>query len=627
MKQLNLALKLFKNNFSLYFSYWIVIVIAICCYYNFASLMFNEQILKVSNIVFYVKVGSIICSFVLSVTILMYIWNANKFFFKRRQNEIGLYLLMGISKLRILSLVAMESLYLLGTALIIGLPLGIISSGVFVKGFSYIMNIDTKIEFSVPIGGIKGTMVYFLIIFVALMINNGWLIHKSDLIDFFQARKKSPQINRFKYLKALIGTCMLLGAYYLASHLWELQIDIIMLMPLITMIVCIGMFLFFSSTLSIILEVILSNKTFLYKKMRIMSYNTIRFRLFDDARYLANTAILMSALLTSLMMVISLYTYVDEDIVIKNPYHISFADENNDIDSEVTSVIENSGHELLDQQVVPFIEMEDEIIVEYGIYKSQLMRRANEDLESIVESTKPDKNLVSAIVPAGLMGSNVSSVGSTVQLLNHTLVIEKEVRIPFMGDLSPYNRKQIIIVGSDIYNELLKSEKEIYLHGFNITKPEDSGNLVTELIELKSDTPINAYIISYNSRFYVVGIFCFLGGIMSIIFAVAMFSSMYFKVLFDGLDDREQYKKLMNIGADKWEINQAIRRQSLITIMIPALISCVNSIFAILPISKMLYSDFTYSMTIASMLFAVAVIITNEIIVRKYTKLIDVRTI
>lgn len=86
---------LFKNNLKLYKFYLGVLILATAIYYNFLAVNYNPYLKVLGEQYVFAQVASTMCSLVLFLTMLSFMFHANSFFYKLRYKEIGTYLLMG----------------------------------------------------------------------------------------------------------------------------------------------------------------------------------------------------------------------------------------------------------------------------------------------------------------------------------------------------------------------------------------------------------------------------------------------------------------------------------------------------------------------------------------------------
>ena len=114
---------------------------------------------------------------------------------KRRNNEFALYMLLGMSKGKISSILLIETLLIGVGSLVCGLFLGI--------GLSQFMSVlvanlfdaeMTMIHFMVSGKSIAKTIICFSIMYIVVMIFNTVTINKLKIVDLIQAGKRSEKL-------------------------------------------------------------------------------------------------------------------------------------------------------------------------------------------------------------------------------------------------------------------------------------------------------------------------------------------------------------------------------------------------------------------------------------------------
>ena len=106
---------------------------------------------------------------------------------------------------------------------------------------------------------------------------------------------------------------------------------------------------------------------------------------------------------------------------------------------------------------------------------------------------------------------------------------------------------------------------------------------------------LNSFAGQYQYKYYLIGAFYFMGLVMAIVFLISTFSTMYFKILSDAMQDREQYKILMKIGMTEQEIAKSIYTQVGIAFILPVLLGILHGIMAIKALESFIHYQFTGS--------------------------------
>lgn len=132
------------------------------------------------------------------------------------------------------------------------------------------------------------------------------------------------------------------------------------------------------------------------------------------------------------------------------------------------------------------------------------------------------------------------------------------------------------------YTMLQANFTQCTFNGFLVENAEKSIPLALELRALlPENSHFFAYAGAYQSSFRFIGLFFFLGSFMSVVFVLGTGSIMYFKLLSEGLADKEKYDLLKKIGMTKDEIRRAVSAQVGLSLLLPLLLGIMHSLFAI----------------------------------------------
>ena len=192
---IKLAIKNIRKSFQDYTIYFLTLVLGVAIFYMFNSLYAQQEVIDLKE--FMIVMGAIIdlilsyLSVFVAIILGFLIVYINNFFIKRRKKELGLYMLLGISKNKISQIILSETLIIGFLALIVGILFGIIGS-------QFMSVITAKLFKSSIIGykfifakyAVMKSIIYFSIIFITVGIFNIFNIRKCELIDLLYDYKK-----------------------------------------------------------------------------------------------------------------------------------------------------------------------------------------------------------------------------------------------------------------------------------------------------------------------------------------------------------------------------------------------------------------------------------------------------
>ena len=255
-----------------YTIYFLTLTFGICLFYMFNSIQSQQAVLKINesqrNMMELLSTMINGISVFIAVILGFLIIYANQFLMKRRNKEMGIYLILGMEKSQVSKILVIETFFIGIFALAAGLLSGIfLSQGLAVltaKMFAVQMK-EFKFVFSGDAFG--QTILYFVIIFIIVMIFNGISISKCKLIDLLNSAKKNQKLKIknlwFSVMTFLISLICIGFAYHFIIENGMLEADMKFRMSIILGIV--GTFLFFLSLSGFLLRIAKSNKGFYYQ--------------------------------------------------------------------------------------------------------------------------------------------------------------------------------------------------------------------------------------------------------------------------------------------------------------------------------------------------------------------------
>ncbi|MEN6327535.1 MAG: ABC transporter permease [Syntrophomonas sp.] len=613
MNAFKISWLLFKNNLKLYQFYLTVLILTTAIYYNFLAVNFNPYLQVLNEQYVFAQVASSLCSIILFLTVLSFMFHANNFFYKLRYKEIGTYMLMGIPGSKIGMVFALESILLGGTAVIIGMPIGLLFSKLFFMLLSKAMILDTQIPFYIPPKAIGILLLIFTFIILLMGLKNYRMVRRSRLIEILNAAKKEQRLPKIRWIRGIAGVVCIAAAYYLALNIldlpFDLRMDFFQTTVLILLLICSGTYFFFASFLAIVLNALIKKKNVVYKESRLVGFSNTLFRLGINYRSLAMTAILCAATLAAFSGSLALKYFADTNTAVEAPYSITYFDQDKVTKQKIRSLIQASPHQILAEHDSHFLtgkvsynngndaRAETCLITSVSEVKKSLMITRPRNYQQILKVIKIRDNETASILHSNLVFSGVSYVGQDFVIQDRHYNLKKEMKIPFIGELGGIGQYNTYIVTDKQYAELKENGKEITLYGINITDPENSMSLVRKIAGVMKNPGenLNSYAGQYQYKYYLIGAFYFMGLVMTIVFMISTFSTMYFKILSDAILDREQYKILMKIGMTEQEIARCIYTQVGIAFILPVILGIMHGIMAIKALECFIHYQFSDS--------------------------------
>lgn len=239
----------------------------------------------------------------LSLFILFFlVYFAGKYQLDRRSKELGMYLMLGMKRSKLLLMLFAEELWNSVLSLLIGIPIAICISEIISLVTAKIVGLgiighNFSFSFSAVIGTIIG---YFIIRFVALIILSGKFSRKevTELLSESQGEKKREINKVIVSIKLVLGVILLTSSFDIAIR--GLSWENIKLMGITVILGLGGIFLLFQG-IGVLFEIILK------KKNNISGLKMFTFRQLQESVFLKANTLAISSLLV--LMAISCFAY------------------------------------------------------------------------------------------------------------------------------------------------------------------------------------------------------------------------------------------------------------------------------------------------------------------------------
>lgn len=188
-----------KKSIKDYGIYFLTLVLGVAIFYMFNSLDSQEAILRVSEstrsiIKLMISMLGMVSVFV-SVVLGLLIVYANNFLINRRKKEFGIYMLLGMGKRQISSIILLETMFIGIISLFIGIIIGVFGSQFMSILVAKMFEADmSEFQFIFSKTACIKTCIYFAVMYLAVMIFNTATVSRYKLINLLHANKKNETI-------------------------------------------------------------------------------------------------------------------------------------------------------------------------------------------------------------------------------------------------------------------------------------------------------------------------------------------------------------------------------------------------------------------------------------------------
>jgi putative ABC transport system permease protein len=626
-----LAARSMRSNRRFYVPYLLTVIGTAAAFYIMAAIVADpgskELASGTANGQVYVSMFMTIGQFVLALFSCIFLLYTNSFLMKRRQKELGLYSVLGMSKLNIAGIMVFESLYIGVIGIGGGLAVGILLHKLVSLLLFRLMRLPVPFGFSVQPMAILVVVLFFAALILLTLITNLARVGLSKPVELLRGGSVGEKEPRASWLLSLLGI-LSLGAGYAIAMMVNNAAMAVALYFVAVIAVIIGTYCLFTSVSIAVLKALRRNKRYYYKSNHFISVSGMLYRMKRNAVGLANICILCTMVMVMISGTLSLYLgseeqvniYCPADVVVETTYYAS--SNAGEVYDEATDTVSIEHHRPYDAETMDAwfadwfaqrgLAPESAKAVEYFEFTaeaptggiSRVMAVSAETYAQLTGEAAPElaRGEALAHIPACYEPresfSCLTSDGGTVELelvgeakLRASQIVLNMVAINWTEEDSEIvlvvaDRAALLELVSSQYNgsyvwrgqydfaasdEALEAAVEDYWAASGENSGVDAGYYDVLRIDLRSETERDVYGLS--------GGFLFLGVFLGIVFLMATVLIIYYKQVSEGYEDNARFDIMRKVGLSEREARRAIRSQILTVFFMPILVAAVHIAF------------------------------------------------
>lgn len=626
MKISNMAFSNVKGNLYRYIMYYLSNSFAVTAFFIFSNFVFHPS-LNLKNIGGHsvsqmgVVNSMIVCQVIIVVFSVLFVGYSTSIFLKSRGKEFGLLSLYGMTRKQIKKYVFIENTII--TVLSIGT--GIISGVIFSKLFLMAMEafMDISLVFNISYKALGLTILAFFALFEIVSVLMLLKIKDKEIIQQIKSNKIPKEIPDFSRKKSILGISLLILGYGIAWIVKGAFVPLAMI-PVI-FIVVIGTYFTFTQFSIAIANKILKNENMLYKKVNIISYSQMIFKLQDTAKVLFAAAILGAITFTATETIYSFFTEISIISGIDTPEDIAIIQKGETLkDSQsidrVKEILKKYDLKANEFHAVKNIKVKNESNKANDSIREEILLMSNKDYNKLAAYQGKDEivvkeNEVVYNFPYETIGHDGKPETikryplETVKLKLNDKVNEYKVSGEIHDGIMSLNKLgyfDAFILNDKDYNQVMEIAKDddiVIYNGIKLDKWKNSFDASVEIQEMlgsKYDSSYYSKSIPYKGIRKRFGLTLFIGFFIAFLFFIASGSIVYFKLFNEIKQDKVEYDILRKIGTTEKEINRIITKQIGIIFFLPFVVSTIHSLFALKSLSNLLQRNlFTNGLVIA----------------------------
>ncbi len=610
-----LAASNIKKNGKAYIPYILSCVMTVALFYIVKSLSYNPGLKNMVGSSTMMTMMSM-CSVIIALFAIVFLFYTNSFLMKRRKKEFGIFNILGMEKSHIAKTMAWENFYVTLISIVGGLVIGIALDKAMFLLIMQVMNEDVSLGFFISDKAIISTVVMFCVIFLLILLNSIRQIHTANPIELITAGNAGEREPKTKWIFAILGLLSLGAGYYIALTI-ENPLTALVYFFFAVILVIIGTYMLFTAGSITLLKILRKNKKFYYKIKHFTSISGMIYRMKQNAVGLANICILSTAVLVMVSSTSSLMLGMQD--VIATRYPDDFIVYSNEASEERAYESFDTIRELQEEQN---LNVTSEREYRYLVFPAfingdtfEVTRDANfsswGNLNNLIFVSLSDYNRVMGTDKA-LAENEVLIYSDRLQFDSPTLkIFDREYSVKekideFIGNgliVAIAANTQFIVLpdGTDI-DELYALQKEAlsegaseiqYYYGFNSDADEEIQRvfyrtLLEDYVDHGYEGTIESKADSRSEFVGLYGGFFFIGIFLGVLFIMATVLIIYYKQISEGYDDKQRYEIMQKVGMTHQKIKSSIHSQVLTVFFLPLIVAGLHIAVAFPIINKLL---------------------------------------
>lgn len=587
----------FKRNLKVYIPYLISMTMLVAINYIFKAVEINRSLKDLPSAAVTKALMQTGSTFIILVTLAFMIY-VNRFLWQQRQQEMGLYSMLGMTRRNLQVLTVIEKCYLLVISLFLGTLFGIIFDRLAFLGFAHLLQIDHLSQPWIEWGAVINTIVIIGGFFLILMV--------IDLIKLFRLnpnelwhpqQTKIARHGKFFTFAGLLGVAVLAYAYYLTITVKPRMSALTTFMTAVFLVV-IGTYLIFIAGSIIVLKLLQKNKGYYYRPRHFIAVSGMLQRMEQNGASLATICLLCSSVLVILFTSLTMYagindtvnSYAPRDLTIITSQKLTARQE-----STINSVAKKHHAQL--NKPVTFTTSAPQ----YGYWENNhfinqgdLQDMTNQTTNTVITMSTATYNRIAD--KHVKLAANKALIYSPAKEHRGTLQIgSQKYQATPIHDFNYYFNPSHAIYSPIfiITNKLPANTTTINFTGINYRL---NGSKKAHLnfendLQAQLHLPNQAYSSRTNLRSQLTSLYggiVFLGILISFALGITTTVVIYFKQITEGYEDQYRFKTMQQVGLSEKETTKSIHSQVLMVFMLPVVGAIINLCFAIPAIRQIL---------------------------------------
>ncbi|MFE7375546.1 FtsX-like permease family protein [Bacillus cereus] len=528
-------------------------------------------------------------------------------FLKTRKRELGILMMLGMTKYQLKRLIFFENIMIGIGAIIFGILSGMLFSGVLIFVAPMILKLDISLSYYIPMKAIVVTSIMFFILFMIISLFSAGMIRKNKIMKLFRGSAEAKPEPKASIISSILAV-VLLSAGYVGALLSHGAMVFIMMIP-VTTVVIIGTYLLYKQLSVFIIRLCKKSKRFYWTQTNIITLSDLAYRMRDNARMFFIVTIISTVAFSAIGTLVGFASMTKG--IMERPIAFHYhSKQGNSNESQHIQMIDKGlkKHNIVASKINVSTKNTEEQSLRSAIFikESDYKEYAKVTGEPFNTVANKEVLFLSAEIPGPPMKERKEI---TLPNMNEHLKVKKVTS----SSLGKILRGNVYVIPNTQYDSLQDGfiETKDYMYKTEGKKDEiEIGKELTHQIKpYQEHSTFSAEEYEQNQSLQIAGPILFVGFFIGIVFFVCAGSFLYFRLFSDLEDDVRLFEMIRKVGLTSGELSKVVTIRLALLFFVPIGVATLHGAVALTALGQMFeYSLFKENTVVLSIFIGIQVV-------------------
>jgi putative ABC transport system permease protein len=528
-------------------------------------------------------------------------------FLKTRKRELGILMMLGMTKYQLKRLIFFENIMIGIGAIIFGILSGMLFSGVLIFVAPMILKLDISLSYYIPMKAVVVTSIMFFILFMIISLFSAGMVRKNNIMKLFRGSAEAKPEPKASSISSILAV-VLLSAGYTGALMSHGAMVFVMMIP-VTTVVIIGTYLLYKQLSVFIIRLCKKSKRFYWTQTNIITLSDLAYRMRDNARMFFIVTIISTVAFSAIGTLVGFASMTKG--IMERPIAFHYhSKQGNSNESQHLKIIDEGlkKHNIAASKTNISSKKTEEQSLRSAIFIKESEYKEYAKLTGEPFNTVANKEVLflSAEIPGPPMKERKEI---TLPNMNEHLKVKKVTS----SSLGKILRGNVYVIPNNQYDSLQGGfiETKDYMYKTEGMKDEiEVGKeLTSQMKPYEEHATFSAEEYEQNQSLQIAGPILFVGFFIGIVFFVSAGSFLYFRLFSDLEDDTRLFEMIRKVGLTSGELSKVVTIRLALLFFVPIGVATLHGAVALTALGQMFeYSLFKENTIVLSIFVGIQVV-------------------